>query len=351
MRAAQLTDFNQTLKLTDIELPSIAADEVLVEIEVCGVCHTDVAIRNGSLPTTSPPFVPGHEPMGTVAEVGTDVESVSEDDRVAVDPLVTCGDCYYCRRGEDDLCEQWRNAAGSFGTIGRDRNGGFAEFTAAPAKNLIKLPPSISAPVGAILMDAGATSFNSVQHADFEIGDTAVVFGIGGVGICALKYLNLVNHINVVAVDINERKLSFAEGLGVTQTINAREEDPLDIINSITNGRGADYCFEFSGASSAMETAALSLRPNGTAIITGCAEESWSIPGDKCCFDAINITGTHGFTHSQLHQIVELVSSGTVSFEDLITHRHSLEDINTAIDRLESSENDEELIGRAVVQL
>lgn len=351
MRAAQLTEFDQPLALIETEPPEISADEVLVRVNACGVCHTDVALRNGSLPSAQLPFIPGHEPMGVITKLGSNVTTVAEGDRVCVNPLVTCGECFYCRRGQDDLCERWREAADGFGTIGRDRDGGFEEYVAVPARNVIELPASISDSVGAILMDAAATSFNAVQHADFEFGDTVVVFGIGGVGFCALKYLDLIDYLDVIAVDINEAKLEFAQKLGADQTVNFQQADPIEIVRDATNGRGADIAFEFSGAPPAMEAAVDSIRPDGTAVITGCAEEPWSIDGVKCCFDAINITGTHGFTQEQLHQIIELVASGDVEFDDLITHTYPLEEINTVIDVLESPEETEDLVGRMVVEM
>jgi threonine dehydrogenase-like Zn-dependent dehydrogenase len=276
---------------------------------------------------------------------------VDENDRVAVNPMVTCGECYYCRRGEEDLCERWRSGEAGYGTIGRARDGGFAEYVLAPSDNLVTLPDSVDNRVGSILVDACATSFNSVQKADIDFGDTVVVYGVGGLGSCAIKYLSLVEHLKLVAVDLKANALSRAQNLGADVTLDATETNVVEEISALTEGRGADTVFEFTGGPPAMEKAVTSLRPGGTAIITGCAEEPWEIPGSTCCLDAVNVRGSHGFTHEQIEQLVTLVSEGTLQFQDILTHEFPLEEANKAINYLEDNSRADENVGRITISI
>lgn len=250
---------------------------------------------------------------------------------------------------EGHLCEVGEGTAG-YGTIGRNRDGGFTEYLAIPSENIIKLPSSISNAVGSIVTDACATSFNSVQQVDLEFDDTVVVFGCGGLGLCAIKYLSLSNHIDLVAVDLKTENLRRAAQFGADTTINAANDEHLDEIRRITGGRGADIAFEFTGAAPAMEDAVACLRPNGTAVITGCAECEWSIPGDACCLDAINVKGTHGFTHQQIIDIISLIEAGKVTFDDMISHRFTLDDVNRAIDYLDTPTAIDEEVRRIVIE-
>lgn len=351
MRAAQVTEFGQPLEVRDVERPTPARNEVLVEIKTCGVCHTDVAIRNGSLPAATSPVTQGHEAMGIVVERGEDVSNVNTGDRVCVNPFVTCGTCFYCQRGCENICAKWRQGSDGCGTIGRDRDGGFAEYLLIPGENAVHLPESISTAVGSILTDACATSFNSIQQADIAFDDTVAVFGAGGLGLSAIKYLSLLEHLTIVAVDLKPANLRTAERFGADVTIDATNEDHIAELQALTDGRGVDVAFEFAGAAAAMEAAVKSLRPNGTAIITGCAETDWEIPGGACCLDAININGSHGFTHQQLTVVIALVEAGKISFEDMISHRFPLESANQAIDYLEAPTEIDEEVRRIVLEV
>lgn len=350
MRAARLTTFGSPLELTEVGRPELEPGEVLVETRACGVCHSDVGVRRGKLPTRDPPFTPGHEPMGTVAELGDGAEGPAVGTRVAVNPMVTCGECFYCARGRDDLCERWRYGEGDCGTIGRDRDGAFASFVRAPAENCIPLPDSIDDAVGAILVDACATSFNSVSSADFEIGDTVVVYGAGGVGSCALKYLDLYDHLELVVVDVDQRALDRAVELGADHTVDASAVDPVREIQELTT-RGADVVFEFSGTPPAMENAVESVRAGGTVVVTGCAENPWEIGGSKLCLDAVEVRGSHGFTHRQIETVVDLVDEGRVRFDDILTHSLPLDEVNRAIDLLEDPSATTETVGRITIDL
>lgn len=348
MRAARVTEHGSPLDIQDRERPNPGPNEVIVEMKSCGVCHSDVGIRRGTLPTTDPPFTMGHEPMGVVAERGDRVTGVSVGSRVSVNPMVTCGECYYCVRGRDDLCERWRAGTDPYGTIGRDRNGGFAEYLRAPAKNLVELPDSVSDAIGSILVDACATSFNSVSTVDFEYGDSTVVYGVGGLGSCAVKYLSQSDHLKLIAVDVNDSALTRAQRLGADRTIDASERDPVATLWEMTE-RGVDVAFEFTGSPEVMENAVRSVRPAGTVVITGCAEHSWEVPGAKLCLDAVEIVGSHGFTHTQIGTVIQLIDEGTIQFEDILTHEFPLSEVNTAIDILEDPSQIDEEVGRITI--
>jgi len=348
MKAAQLVEFGNPLEIRDINRPEPGPHEVLVETKSAGICKSDVGIRSGGLPTADVPFTMGHEPMGIIASMGSEVNDVSAGTRVSVNPMVTCGKCFYCLRGEDDNCERWRRGEGKYGSIGRHSDGAFAEYFTAPADRVVELPSGVSDAVGSISMDACSTSFNAISRAPIEYGDTVVVYGAGGLGSCALKYLSKMTHLTKIAIDVKEPALERARNLGVVETVNPSERDPVSAISEVTE-QGADVAFDFTGNSTAIESAVKSIRPGGTTVITGCAEQPWEVPRAKMCLEAPNVLGNHGWKQWQLERVVELIDEGIVEFDDLITHEFSLSEVNSAIDLLEDPSLTDEEVGRMVI--
>ena len=221
MRAALLHDFKQPLALEDVAVPTPSADEVLIKIEACGVCHSDLSIAEGEWPQLKrlikKPLIPGHEVVGRVVEKGNDVHHLQVGDRVGVAWLHwACGECELCKEGLENLCPKQAITGGSV-------DGGYAEFIKAKASHALKVPPNLAPEEAAPLFCAGITVYRAVKHANLQPGQRLAVFGIGGLGHLAIQIAKSFG-AQVIAVDIADDKLKLATQLGADQTINATSQ-------------------------------------------------------------------------------------------------------------------------------
>jgi len=312
--------------------------EVRVAIRAAGVCHTDVGVVEGYLMQGPPPVIPGHEPMGLVDAIGDGVTELQPGQRVAVDPLVVCGSCTRCLAGQPHICERWRAGIGGFGSLGRARPGGFAEYLVAPARNAVPLPDSLTDAEGAILVDACATSFHAVRRAAVQPGETVLLLGLGGLGQASLRFLRLVSGLRIIAVDTVEHKLELAAKAGADVVVHAGEEDVAAAVRRETGGTGVDAVVEHTGNPAAAESGVAALRMGGRMVVAGCSSGAFSVPMVRCCLDEINVLGSHGFTHGEILEIVTLIDAGVVRFDDLVSHRLRLSELPFALEMLSSPE-------------
>ena len=234
MKAAVVRAFDQPLSIEEVPVPRPAAGDVLVKIEACGVCHTDLHAAEGDWPVKpNPPFIPGHEGVGFVAAVGAGVTHVKEGDRVGIPWLYSaCGHCEHCLGGWETLCESQQNA-------GYSVNGSFAEYAVGNADYVGHLPANIGFVEIAPVLCAGVTVYKGLKMTDTQPGDWVVISGIGGLGHMAVQYAKAMG-LNVAAVDVDDAKLALAQRLGATVTVNARTTDPAVFLKKeIGGGHGA----------------------------------------------------------------------------------------------------------------
>ena len=210
MKAAVVHEYGKPLAIEEVPVPEVRPGRILVKVEACGVCHTDLHAAEGDWPVKPPlPFIPGHEGAGTVAKVGPGVTSVKEGDRVGVPWLHTaCGHCEYCMTGWETLCDGQQNT-------GYSVNGGFAEYVLADPDYVGHLPDGLDFAAAAPVLCAGITVYKGLKMTDTKPGDWVVVSGIGGLGHMAVQYAKAMG-LHVIAVDISPEKLDLARSLGRT---------------------------------------------------------------------------------------------------------------------------------------
>src|SRR3954462_69080 len=227
MKAAVVTDFTQPLELQDRSVPEPAPGQVLVRIETCGLCHTDIHAAHGDWPVKpAPPFVPGHEGVGIVIERAPDVTEVELGDRVAMPWLgYACGTCDHWVSGWETLCLEQKN-------MGYSIDGGFGEYATAYGRYVVKVPAGIDPADSAPLTCAGVTTYKAVKVAGTRSSDLVAVFGVGGSGHLAIQYAAIAGG-RVVAVDLIVEKLELARELGAEFTVNATKEDPAEAIQRL----------------------------------------------------------------------------------------------------------------------
>lgn len=335
------TSLGKPLELQDIPIPKPSSNGVVLKVEVCGVCHSDLFHARGHIKGTNTPFIPGHEIVGTIYEVGANVQGFSLGERVIVYPVFTCGICKVCVSGLEHLCDQWYPIGWKI--EGRGIDGGFAEYVHVPDyRNLLKigdLNPEEAAPLAC----AGLTAIHALYEADVRPYDILVLIGIGGLGHMALQLAKRLINAIVVAVDIDEKKLSLASRLGADYVVNPRRGDPAAFLRE-TFGRGADAVIDFVNNSETAKMAFRMLHRGGRQIFVGVYGGELTIPTSFMVGGSFRLIGSFMGTRRHLMELISLCRRGII--KPVISSRFRLEEANEAFDKLERGE----IEGRAILR-
>ena len=306
MKAAVLHEFKTPLTLEEVSRPEAGADEVLIEVEVCGVCHSDLHVADGDWTQLAgivkKPLILGHEIVGRVVERGAAVTSIQVGDRVGV-PWVqwTCGQCEFCREGNENLCVRQR-------ITGVMVDGGYAEFAKAPASHVVKIPDTLSSEQAAPLLCAGVTVHRALKQAKLGAGQRLAVFGVGGLGHIAVQ-LGRALGADVTAVDISEEKLALAKSLGATRTLNAATSK---VVKEIRGSGGVHVAMVTSAAKSAYDMAFPCVRPTGTLLAVGLPAQDIAFPAIMMAAGEIQIKASSVGTREDLREVLAMGAAGTV---------------------------------------
>ncbi len=323
MKAAVVTKFRSPLEIQDLPVPEPGPGEVLVRIEASGLCHTDVHAAHGDWPVKpTPPFVPGHEGIGVVEQLGPDVTGRAVGDRVALPWLgYACGWCRYCVRGQETLCEQQRNT-------GYAVNGGFAEYTVAPAAFAAPVPAGISPRDAAPLTCAGVTTYKAIKVAGTAPAETVAVFGVGGLGHLALQYARIFGGF-VVGVDVEDHKLTMATELGADHVVNARAVDPVAAIQQLG---GADVAVALAASPRSFDQAFRSLRRGGRLVCVALpADGAMTVPIFDTVLGGKSVIGSIVGTRNDLADVFALHAAGRTK---VIAVDRKLDEVNDSISDL-----------------
>ena len=335
MKAAVVTDFTAPLDIREVEKPTVSDGNVVVKIEASGVCHTDLHAARGDWPVKpQPPFIPGHEGVGIVAEVGRGVTTVKEGDRVGVPWLHTaCGHCRHCVGGWETLCPDQANT-------GYSVNGGFAEFVRADPEFLGHLPRGLDWAPAAPILCAGVTVYKGLKETDARPGQTVAIVGVGGLGHLAVQYAKAMG-FHVIAVDIAEDKLALAKKLGADQVINAAETDPAA---EAQKGGGVEGVLVTAVSTQSFQQAVGMLGRGGTMSLVGLPPGGFELPIFEVVLMRKTIRGSIVGTRNDLSEALAFAAEGKVA-----THyaTDGLDNINAIFDRMEQGQ----IEGRVVMQI
>jgi 2-desacetyl-2-hydroxyethyl bacteriochlorophyllide A dehydrogenase len=335
MKAVRMIGVNQPLELHDIPIPEPGERDILVRVRAAGICHSDAHYRAGRSRVEPLPLTLGHEVAGEVVKVGAQVTQVSVGDRVCLHYNISCGDCYYCSTGNEQFCPHVK-------MLGHFTDGGYAEYIAVPARNAIRLPDEIPFEQGATLMCASATSFHALRKSRLRAGETAAVFGVGGLGMSAIQLARAFGALEVYAVDIHPRKLELAAEFGAIP-INAKELDPVAEIRRLTNGRGVDVSLELIGLPLTMRQAVQSLGVMGRAVIAGISDLPLEIDTYRELLgNEAEIIGSNDHLLQELPLLVDMARRGVLDTSKIVTRVVPLdaEAINQTLDALEGFSGD-----------
>jgi alcohol dehydrogenase, propanol-preferring len=306
MKAAALHEFKKPLVIEEVARPTPGPGEVLIEVEACGVCHSDLHVADGDWKQLAgivkKPLILGHEIVGRVVEKGAAVQDLQVGDRVGV-PWVhwTCGDCEFCKAGNENLCIKQA-------ITGVTVDGGYAEFAKAPASHAMKIPSNLSPKEIAPLFCAGVTVHRALKHANILAGQRLAIFGVGGLGHIAIQ-IGRSHGAEVTAIDISDEKLAQAKSLGATHTLNAASSDA---VKELRGAGGVHVAIVTSAAKVAYDMAFFSLRPTGTLLVVGLPAEDISFPPILMAAGEIRIQATAVGTRDDLREVLAMAAAGKV---------------------------------------
>ena len=323
MKAAVAHAFGEPLRIEEVKVPLPGPGQILVKIEACGVCHTDLHAVEGDWPVRpSLPFIPGHEGVGYVAAVGSGVTRVKEGDRVGVPWLYTaCGCCEHCLTGWETLCTEQQNT-------GYSVNGGYAEYVLADPDYVGILPKQVAFDDIAPILCAGVTVYKGLKVTNARPGQWVVISGVGGLGHVAVQYAKAMG-LHVAAVDVDDAKLELARTLGASLTVNARHEDPVAVIQRDIGG--AHGVLVTAVSNSAFGQAIGMARRHGTVALVGLPPGDFPTPIFDVVLKAISITGSIVGTRADLQEALDFAAEGLVK---ATIHHGKLDDINQIFDQM-----------------
>lgn len=336
MKAATLQEFKKPLVLEEVPRPVPEPNEVLIQVEACGVCHSDLHLADGDWPQLAAiikkPLILGHEIAGRVVERGSEVTDLQIGDRVGV-PWIhwTCGACEFCREGNENLCVKQE-------ITGVTVDGGFAEFAKVPATHAVKIPEGLCSLDAAPLFCAGVTVLRALKQARISASQRVAVFGIGGLGHVAVQ-IGKEFGAEVTAIDVAEEKLALARSLGAARVLNAAS---TNVVKELRRTGGAHVALVTSAAKAAYDTAFSCLRPTGTLLVVGLPAENICFPPILMAAREVRIQASTVGTRRDLCEVLAMAAAGKIRCQ---VTSHPLEAVNEALDQLRHGR----LCGRSAV--
>lgn len=329
---------------TERQIPTPKDDEVLVKLEYVGICGSDMHYyETGAIGdyVVEPPFVLGHEPGGTVVEVGKNVKHLKVGDRVALEPGKTCGHCEFCREGKYNLCPD----VVFFATPPVD--GVFQEYVAHEADLCFKLPDSVSTLEGA-LIEPLAVGFQAANQGGAHAGQTAVVMGAGCIGMVSMMALKAEGVSRVYVVDVMDKRLEKALELGADGVINGKNENAVEAVKRLTDGKGCDLVIETAGTEITTRQAIHMTKKGATIVLVGYSKTGEMTLPMSLALDK-ELTFKTVFRYRHIYPMaIDAVASGKVNLKGLVTDVFEFDDIQNAMDR---SVADKANIVKAVVKI
>ncbi|MED1949503.1 2,3-butanediol dehydrogenase [Brevibacillus centrosporus] len=314
------------VRVQEVVEPKATAGKVKIKTAWAGICGSDlhayhhgVGVQvNGPHPLSKEeaPLTLGHEFAGTVVEVGAGVAGIQAGDRVAVEPLIYCGHCDYCKKGRYNQCE-------SFGFVGLNANGGFAEYVVVDPYMVHQLPDEVSLEEGA-LVEPTAVAMQAVRQSKLKVGDKVAIFGAGPIGLLTLLAAKAAGASEIVMVDVSEERLAKAKELGAAYIVNAAAEDTVPAIMSLTGG--VEIAYEAAGAQPTFSNAISVLKKGGELMVIAAFTKPVELNMSLVMIKELNVTSTLAYRHV-FPEVINLMASGRLDVKNVITKKIELSQI------------------------
>jgi len=316
----------ETVEIWERPIPPLGDLDVLIKVRATALCGSDLHIFKGKHLAVSLPVPVGHEIVGEVAEVGAGVTKVKPGDRVTVEPVIVCGECHYCQRGDYHLCA---NISFQY----RQGQGGLTTDFITSERWVHLLPNSISYSAGA-LIEPLAVAVHAVRLANLNISESVAIFGAGAIGLLILQAAKAVGAGKIFITDIRESRLNAALNFGASGAFNGSKCNPVEEILKQTDGIGVQHVFEAVGLEITLNQALQALRKGGDAVLVGLFEdERVALPANIFVQKEISLVGSQGY-HWDFQRAIELIQHGKIDLEKMITHQFHLEQTQQAFDVL-----------------
>lgn len=332
MRACVLHNIGD-IRCETVPIPEIKDDEVLIKVHAVGVCGTDIerVLKTG---TWKFPTIIGHEFAGEIVKIGDLVKGYNPRDRVAVNPMSSCGNCSYCKSG-------WVNMCNDYDYLGSRSSGAFAEYVTAKSSSLFKLPDDIDYITGATI-DPITIALHAVRMAKIEVGADAAVFGCGPIGQFLIQWLKVSGVSNIYAVDVVKEKTDLALKMGATAAVNPNEKDPVKAIMEYTDGEGVALAFNMTSIQSTIDQAIKVLAKKGQLVCVGTPHSEVTISYDgfeRILRRELNITGSWCYSfapypNNEWETALKFVAEKKIISEPVVSHKFTLEKVKEAFDMI-----------------
>jgi len=347
LKVAQIIEPNKPLKISEIDTPTPTGEQVLVKVKAVGVCHSDLHLWEGGYDTGDGfmkvtdrgvrfPVIPGHEIVGTVAEIGDSVDGISVGDDVLVYPWIGCGSCPTCDKGDTNLCE----APQSLGVF---QDGGYAEYSLIPDYKFLAKISGIDLEGAASLACSGLTAYTAVKKAIANSPENILIVGAGALGLMGVQIAKALCNAKIICADLDDEKLKKAKEMGADHTINTRDSDASKNIMSICNEKGADSIIDFVNAPPTFKLDLSVIRKRGNIVLVGLFGGAVDLPLVSIPLKAITIQGAYTGNYNDMIELIDLAKRGAI--KPIISKHYSLDEVNNALEDLKNRK----VIGRSVI--
>ena len=319
----------EKLEIIETELSPLQDDEVLVTVKNCGICGSDIHAYLGEQPFMRPPLVLGHEFSGVVDEVGADVEGFEKGMRVTVEPCLVCHECYNCRDGNYNTCEQLK-------VIGCQSVGAYAEKIIVPAERVVPIPPEVDFESGA-LIEPPSVAAHVVKRSGGVTGKNVVVLGSGTIGLLVAKVAQISGAKDVIITDVDGFRLDIAQKMGLENIVNVKEQNLEEKIFETFGKDGADMWFECVGSAPTINYAINHARRRTTIVMVGVVPRNQVIENMANIQEyELTIIGCLIYTREDYDRAIDLFKDGKLTKDDIITHRFDFKDAPKAFEMIKT---------------
>jgi 2-desacetyl-2-hydroxyethyl bacteriochlorophyllide A dehydrogenase len=308
MKAILYSDWEK-LELVEVPVPEPVAGEVLIRVGHVGICGSEIECVVQRHPRRKPPLIMGHEFAGTIEALGEGVTGLKVGQKVAVNPIVACWKCRWCRQGRPNLCERRQ-------LLSMNRPGAFAEFVTAPAENCYPLPEGMTTREGAIV-EPVANAVHAVRLAQTVLPEKVIVFGAGPIGLVCAQVAKAFGATFVAIVEIVRERIDIAKNFA-DAVINPTAEDVIAKVRELTNGQGFDLALDAVGRSITRRLAVESVHPTGVVVWVGLHEDETSVPGMQIIYGEKVIRGSSAYTDADFATALQLIASGKVEVKSWV---------------------------------
>lgn len=348
MKSARITGPNEPLKVSESEKPTPQENQVLIKVKAVGVCHSDLHLWEGGYDLgdgqfmkvtdrgVKYPVTPGHEIVGTVEEMGSNVTGISKDEAVLVYPWIGCGECPACKVGNENLCDAPKS-------LGVFQDGGYSDYSLVPHYKYLAKLDGIDPESATSLACSGLTAYTAIKKSNQNSPEFLVVVGAGGLGLMGVQIAKAITKAKIICVDLDDTKLETAKEMGADFILNSKDPETSQKIISICNNKGADSVVDFVNAPPTAKLGLAVLRKRGNLVLVGLFGGSIEMSLVTIPLKSIIIQGAYTGNYNDMVELLDLARKGVIN--PMISKRYSLDDANTALEDLKARK----ILGRAVI--